>query len=71
MRAFFNKNGGILVVCIVILFFNSPVFLKLFIPAPLDAMVGLYHPFRDYYSGSNPNGLPFKNNRQDIKSTKT
>lgn len=61
MRAFFNKNGGILVVCIVILFFNSPVFLKLFIPAPLDAMVGLYHPFRDYYSGSNPNGLPFKN----------
>lgn len=61
MKAFFKKNGGILFVFTVILFFNSPVFLKNFIPAPLDAMVGLYHPFRDYYSGTNPNGIPFKN----------
>jgi len=28
---------------------------------PADALVGLYHPFRDYYAADFPNGVPFKN----------
>ncbi len=28
---------------------------------PADALVGLYHPFRDYYAANYPNGVPFKN----------
>ena len=31
------------------------------LPVPADALVGLYHPFRDYYAANYPNGVPFKN----------
>jgi hypothetical protein len=31
------------------------------LPMPADALVGLYHPFRDYYAANYPNGVPFKN----------
>ena len=46
-------------VCALI-YFYQPV-LKGNNPIPTDAMVGLYHPFRDLYSDTNPNGVPFKN----------
>ncbi len=45
---------------IVFLFFWQ-VFLKGFLPIPSDTIVGLYYPFRDIYSKTNPNGVPFKN----------
>jgi hypothetical protein len=31
------------------------------LPVPSDALVGLYHPYRDTYAAAYPNGIPFKN----------
>jgi hypothetical protein len=31
------------------------------LPIPADTIVGLYHPFRDFYAKDYPNGIPFKN----------
>lgn len=31
------------------------------LPMPLDTLVGLYHPFRDFYAQGNPNGVSYKN----------
>ena len=31
------------------------------LPIPSDALVGLYHPYRDFYSKEYPRGFPFKN----------
>lgn len=31
------------------------------LPIPADTLVGLYHPYRDFYSQNYPNGMPFKN----------
>lgn len=31
------------------------------LPIPADTIVGLYHPWRDYFSGQYPSGIPFKN----------
>lgn len=36
-------------------------FFKGLLPIPSDTIVGLYYPFRDIYSTTNPNGVPFKN----------
>ncbi|MEK7502084.1 MAG: YfhO family protein [Patescibacteria group bacterium] len=46
---------------VVILLFFWQVFLKGLLPIPADTIVGLYYPFRDIYSKTNPNGVPFKN----------
>lgn len=35
--------------------------LKGLIPVPADTIVGLYHPFRDFYAKDYPRGIPFKN----------
>lgn len=40
-------------------FYQTIVYRKL--PVPSDTLVGLYHPWRDMYVGSNPRGVPFKN----------
>lgn len=42
------------------MFFYKTIIFGL-LPIPTDALVGLYHPFRDYYSTDSPNGVPFKN----------
>lgn len=56
------KNNYLFIFFIlVVLIFFSPLFLKGFLPIPSDTVVGLYHPFRDLYSSSFPNGVPFKN----------
>lgn len=44
----------------VIIFFY-PLFAYGKLPIPADTIVGLYYPFRDIYSQTNPNGLPYKN----------
>ena len=31
------------------------------LPIPADALVGLYHPFRDYFADQFPNGVAYKN----------
>lgn len=44
---------------IVLLFFGQVFAGKL--PVPSDSLVGLYHPWRDYYKAEYPRGVPFKN----------
>ncbi|MDP3940886.1 MAG: YfhO family protein [bacterium] len=41
--------------------FFYPVLLSGKLPIPSDTIVGLYHPYRDFYRQSFPNGIPFKN----------
>lgn len=51
------------IICFVIIigiFFSSTIFQGK-LPVPSDSLVGLYHPFRDYYANTNPRGVPFKN----------
>lgn len=45
---------------LVSIFFWQSLF-KGLLPIPSDTIVGLYHPFRDLYVNSYPNGIPFKN----------
>ena len=52
--------------CIIIFFltvgvFFYPTILQRKLPVPSDSLVGLYHPWRDLYSATNPRGVPFKN----------
>lgn len=49
-----------ILVCIVCAFFYQFLLLGK-LPIPSDTIVGLYYPFRDLYSQTNPNGLPYKN----------
>ena len=43
------------------LFFFNPFFIYKELPIPSDTIIGLYHPFRDFYAKDYPNGIPFKN----------
>lgn len=49
-----------IIICITVVFFR-PFFTKGFLPIPSDTIIGLYHPFRDYYAKNYPNGIPYKN----------
>lgn len=46
---------------IIFLVFFYNFFIRGFLPVPSDAIVGLYHPFRDLYVSTFPSGIPFKN----------
>ena len=48
-----------LIVLVVAIFFWPVVQGKL--PVPTDALVGLYHPWRDLYAKGYPRGVPYKN----------
>lgn len=52
---------SIAIIILISAVFFWPVWLKGRLPIPADALVGLYHPFRDYFSDKFPNGVPFKN----------
>lgn len=63
MKNFFIRHALfslIFSVMFVAIFFWQ-TFTKGLLPVPTDALVGLYHPFRDFYSGSYARGMPFKN----------
>lgn len=45
----------------IILVFYLPFLIGFKLPIPLDAVVGLYHPYRDLYAVSDPRGVPVKN----------
>lgn len=47
-------------VLLVGVFFRQTIF-EGKLPVPSDALVGLYHPWRDLYSKDYPRGIPFKN----------
>lgn len=58
---FVRKNYLLIVfLCVLISFFGYQASKSLY-PIPSDTIVGLYYPFRDLYSNTNPNGIPFKN----------
>jgi hypothetical protein len=46
---------------LVILSFFTPSFLSGRLPIPSDTIVGLYHPYRDFFNKEYPRGIPFKN----------
>lgn len=46
---------------LLVLFFSYPFFLHGKLPIPSDTIIGLYHPFRDFYAKQYPNGIPYKN----------
>ncbi len=56
-----KKATFLLIVILTTLAFFYPLFLKNKLPVPSDALVGLYHPFRDYLSQEYPRGVPYKN----------
>lgn len=59
---FWKKDSislSIFVILVGIFFYQTLLFGKL--PVPSDALVGLYHPWRDAYSQEYPRGIPFKN----------
>lgn len=53
--------GPIIAIFVAVFVFFYPFFLKNSLPIPADTIAGLYYPFRDLYSATNPNGLPYKN----------
>jgi len=56
-----KKFASLLLLILAVLFFYTPLLSSLRLPIPADAIVGLYHPYRDLYSNNYPNGIPFKN----------
>lgn len=45
---------------VIVIFFRAVLFSDL-LPTPADTIIGLYHPFRDFYAKQYPVGIPFKN----------
>ena len=52
--------GIVLILLLTGVFFHQTL-LEGKLPVPSDALVGLYHPWRDVYAGAFPRGVPFKN----------
>ncbi|HEX7041813.1 MAG TPA: YfhO family protein [Patescibacteria group bacterium] len=48
-------------ILVTVTIFFWQFFLKGYLPIPSDTLVGLYNPFRDFYSQDYPRGIPFKN----------
>lgn len=56
------KNVLLLIfLLIVIFFFFKPFISNHLLPIPADTIIGLYHPYRDLYALTNPNGIAYKN----------
>lgn len=58
---FIKRYFAILLILLVLLVFFYQTIIKGLVPVPADTIIGLYHPFRDLYAKSNPNGIAFKN----------
>lgn len=59
MKRSYLLRFGILIIYVFWLY--SPFIFNNKLPIPADTIVGMYHPFRDYYRDQYPNGIPFKN----------
>lgn len=57
MKRFYS----IFIIAIFIFTYFWQFFLKGLLPIPSDTIVGLYYPYRDFYSKNYSNGIPFKN----------
>ena len=51
----------LLIIIIVVLCFFRMFLFRGLLPIPADVMVGLYHPYYDFYGKDFPRGVPFKN----------
>ena len=58
---FLAKFWPILFFCFFVFLFFKPFLLEGKLPIPGDTIVGMYHPWRDFYAKDYPNGIPFKN----------
>ncbi len=58
----FVKNNALLFfgLAFILIFFHKVIIYGL-LPIPTDNIVGLYHPYRDFYSAQYPRGIPFSN----------
>jgi len=56
-----NRYLALFFVIIFVLLFFWQFFFKGLLPIPSDTIIGLYHPFRDFYAKEYPRGIPFKN----------
>jgi hypothetical protein len=56
-----KKVSAALFLIAAILLFYYPFLISFKLPVPADTIVGLYHPYRDFYAAPYPNGIPFKN----------
>lgn len=56
-----RKNWLFIILVVVTIAFFYPIFIKGLLPIPSDTIVGLYHPFRDFYSKVYTRGVPYKN----------
>lgn len=61
MTEFIKKFWVPILILVVPLIFFWQFFLRGLLPIPSDTIVGLYHPFRDFYSEDYSRGIPFKN----------
>ena len=58
---FLKANLHLFIFILLIGGFSYPFIFSGKLPIPSDALVGLYHPWRDSLQGSFPNGYPYKN----------
>lgn len=56
-----KKNIFLILGLFFIFFFFNKVFIGGLLPIPTDNIVGIYHPYRDFYSKEYPRGIPFQN----------
>ncbi len=56
-----SSIGWIVLLVLVVGAFFHKTFTNGYIPAPIDTLVGLYHPWRDVFAAQYPRGVPFKN----------
>lgn len=61
MLKFLKENLLFLLGFIFVVSFFYKVFLYGLLPIPSDNIVGIYHPYRDFYSSQYPRGIPFEN----------
>ena len=61
MKQAIKKNIFVILGLFFIFFFFNEVFIGGLLPIPTDNIVGLYHPYRDFYSKDYPRGIPFEN----------
>ncbi len=56
-----KKNIWIIISLAAVILFFSFLLIKKGVPLPADALVGMYHPWRDLYKKEFPVGYPYKN----------
>lgn len=61
MKLSINKLIPFLLSLLLVIIFFWQFFFRGLLPIPADAIIGLYHPYRDLYAKDYPRGIPFKN----------